>query len=84
MAIARARDAGTNAVVLSPPGGAPTCFGVAGSAARHAALAGEAGLRAEIVDLPGLAFDLDSREDLEHVLRRADVPEALRALLAGA
>jgi 2-phospho-L-lactate guanylyltransferase len=84
MAIARARDAGTNAVVLSPPGGAPTCFGAPGSAARHAALAAEAGLRAEIVDLPGLAFDLDSREDLEHVLERTDVPEGLRAILAGA
>jgi 2-phospho-L-lactate guanylyltransferase len=82
VAIARARDAGTNAVVMSPPNGAATCFGVPGSAAEHAALARAAGLPAEIVDLPHLAFDLDSLSDLELVLERPDVPPELRAVLS--
>src|SRR5690242_20186041 len=55
LAIARARDAGTNAVLLRPAGAILTCFGVPGSAARHAELAAEAGLAAVIVDVPGLA-----------------------------
>jgi 2-phospho-L-lactate/phosphoenolpyruvate guanylyltransferase len=84
VAIARARDAGTNAVVMSPPGSAPTCFGVVGSAAQHKALTEAAGLPAEIVDLPNLAFDLDSLEDLELVLQRANISADLRAILAGA
>ena len=80
LAIARARDAGTNAVLLRPGGAILTCFGVAGSAAEHARLAGEAGLRAVIVDRPGLATDLDTSADLREVLR-IGVPEELRGLL---
>src|SRR5712691_11612539 len=60
IAIARALDGGTNAVSMRPPGLVHTCFGVAGSAARHAAL----GAEHVILDLPGLAFDVDTPEDL--------------------
>ncbi len=80
MGIARARDAGTNAIVMSPPAAAETCFGVPGSAARHAELAVDAGLHAVIVDEPALAFDLDSFEDLREVLEH-DLPVELGSIL---
>lgn len=60
IAIARATDGGTNAVSMRPPGLVRTCFGEPGSAARHAAL----GVEHVVLDLPGLAFDVDTPEDL--------------------
>jgi 2-phospho-L-lactate guanylyltransferase len=60
IAIARALDGGTNAVSMRPPGLVRTRFGEPGSAALHAAL----GVPAVVVDLPGLAFDVDTPEDL--------------------
>lgn len=80
LGIARARDAGTNAVVMRPAGALVTCFGTPVSSARHAELAAAAGLEPAIVDVPGLALDLDSHDDLREVLRRG-LPEALRAVL---
>ena len=81
--IARATDAGTNAVAMQPAGAMPTTFGVKGSAARHAALAEESGLTPTIVDIHGLAHDLDTAADLEEVLRHA-MSDEVRAVLAGA
>ena len=81
--IARATDAGTNGVAMHPAGAMPTTFGVKGSAARHAELAKESGLTPVIVDIPGLAHDLDTASDLEEVLRRVMSPE-VRAVLVGA
>jgi 2-phospho-L-lactate/phosphoenolpyruvate guanylyltransferase len=60
IAIARALDGGTNAVAMRPPGLVRTRFGEPGSAAVHAAL----GVPHVVVDLPGLAFDVDTPEDL--------------------
>ncbi len=60
IAIARALDGGTNAVAMRPPGLVRTRFGEPGSAAVHAAL----GVPAVVVDLPGLAFDVDTPADL--------------------
>jgi 2-phospho-L-lactate guanylyltransferase len=60
IAIARALDGGTNAVSMRPPGLVRTRFGEPQSAALHAAL----GVPAVVVDLPGLAFDVDTPEDL--------------------
>lgn len=80
LAIARARDAGTNAVLLRPAGAILTCFGAPASAAKHAQLAADAGLAAVVVDLPGLATDLDSPDDVREVLRLG-VDDELRALL---
>jgi len=60
IAIARARDGGTNAVAMRPPGLVRTRFGEPRSAAVHAAL----GVEHVVVDLPGLAFDVDTPEDL--------------------
>jgi len=67
IAIARATDGGTNAVSLRPPAAMRTCFGEPLSARLHAELAEEAGLEHVIVDLPGLAFDVDRPEDLERL-----------------
>lgn len=81
IAIARARDAGTNAVFMRPPAVLETCFGVPGSAARHAELARAAGLEAVIVDQPGTALDLDSPEDVELFLELAPAGSEIRRLL---
>jgi 2-phospho-L-lactate/phosphoenolpyruvate guanylyltransferase len=61
IAIARALDGGTNAVSMRPPGLVRTRFGEPGSAAVHAGL----GVPHVLVDLPGLAFDVDTPADLE-------------------
>jgi 2-phospho-L-lactate guanylyltransferase len=60
IAIARALDGGTNAVSMRPPGIVRTHFGEPCSAAVHAGL----GVDHVILDLPGLAFDVDTPEDL--------------------
>jgi 2-phospho-L-lactate guanylyltransferase len=60
LAIARALDGGTNAVSMRPPGLVRTHFGEPGSAAVHAGL----GVEHVVLDLPGLAFDVDTPEDL--------------------
>jgi 2-phospho-L-lactate guanylyltransferase len=64
VAIGRARDGGTNAVSMRPPGGYSTCFGTPDSAAGHERAAWLAGGNAHTLDLPGLAFDIDTPEDL--------------------
>jgi 2-phospho-L-lactate guanylyltransferase len=64
IAIGRARDAGTNAVSMRPPGVLPTCFGERSSAALHAAGARARRLACVTLDLPGLAFDVDTPADL--------------------
>jgi 2-phospho-L-lactate guanylyltransferase len=64
VAIARAIDGGTNAVAMRPPGVVVTRFGEQGSAALHERAAWTAGVDAHVVDLPGLAFDIDTPEDL--------------------
>jgi len=73
--IARATDAGTNGVAMHPAGAMRTTFGSKGSAALHAELAREAGLEPVIVDLEGMAHDLDTAADLDEVLRHAMSPE---------
>jgi 2-phospho-L-lactate guanylyltransferase len=64
LAIARARDNGTNGVAMRPPGAVATRFGAENSSAVHVEAARAAGLDAVLVDLPGLAFDVDTPEDL--------------------
>jgi 2-phospho-L-lactate guanylyltransferase len=64
MAIARALDGGTNAVSMRPPGAVATHFGEPSSAAVHAQTTAAAGLAARILDIPGLAFDVDTPADL--------------------
>ena len=62
--VARARDGGTNAVVMRPPAVMHTHFGERASASVHEEAARAAGIEAVVVDLPGLAFDVDTPEDL--------------------
>jgi 2-phospho-L-lactate guanylyltransferase len=63
IAIARALDGGTNAVSMRPPALVRTHFGEPRSASVHAAL----GVEAVVLDLPGLAFDVDTPEDLQRM-----------------
>jgi 2-phospho-L-lactate/phosphoenolpyruvate guanylyltransferase len=67
LAIARALDGGTNAVSMRPPGAVTTHFGDPQSAAVHAQATAAAGLAARLLDLPGLAFDVDTPADLEEL-----------------
>lgn len=57
---------GTNALLLQPPDALPFAFGP-GSFETHCRLARERGLEVNVRDLPNLAFDLDTAEDLERV-----------------
>ena len=64
LAVARAKDGGTNAVAMRPPGIVDTFFGEPESAAVHVEAAKGAGVEAVVLDLDGLAFDVDTAEDL--------------------
>jgi 2-phospho-L-lactate/phosphoenolpyruvate guanylyltransferase len=64
LAIARAKDGGTNAVSMRPPGVLATHFGEPSSSRVHEDAALAAGLEAVVLDLDGLAFDVDTEEDL--------------------
>lgn len=67
IAIARAVDGGTNAVSMRPPAVLTTRFGEPRSARRHADSARALRLAHVVLDLPGLAFDVDTPEDLERM-----------------
>jgi len=54
---------GTNALLTSPAACIPYCFGE-DSFARHSAEAARLGITPRVVSRPGLAFDLDTPEDL--------------------
>jgi 2-phospho-L-lactate guanylyltransferase len=64
VAIARAKDGGTNALAMRPPAVLATLFGRPQSCREHEQAARQAGLEAVVLDLPGLAFDVDTPEDL--------------------
>jgi 2-phospho-L-lactate/phosphoenolpyruvate guanylyltransferase len=68
---------GTNSLLLTPPGSLAPSFGP-GSAQRHAATAESDGTDHEIVEVPSLALDVDTPEDL------AALRERLAALHGGA
>lgn len=54
---------GTNGLVLSPPDAITPAFGP-GSRERHLELARTAGVGAEVAEIPSLALDLDTGDDL--------------------
>ena len=62
---------GTNALALRPPGVIPFRFGV-GSFAAHAAEIERAGVSCVAVNRAGLAFDLDTPDDLRRWLELGD------------
>jgi len=74
---------GTNALLLRPPDAIEPAFGP-GSCERHLRLAQEAGIGAEVVEVPSLAIDIDTPEDLEALegLAAADTAARTRELLA--
>ncbi len=55
---------GTNALLLTPPGVIVPSFGP-GSRERHVSVAHEAGATVQVHDVPSLALDVDTPEDLE-------------------
>ncbi|MBC8162805.1 MAG: 2-phospho-L-lactate guanylyltransferase [Roseiflexaceae bacterium] len=59
--LAGAPDGGTNAMLCAPT--MPLLFG-SGSLAHHLRAAEQRGLRAKVLDLPGLARDIDRPEDI--------------------
>ncbi len=67
--VADRHGSGTNALLLDPPDALDPSFGP-GSFARHAALACGAGATPHVADVPSLAFDVDTPQDLT-ALRRA-------------
>ena len=60
---------GTNALLLTPPGVMTPAFGE-GSRARHTELATAQGATPEVAELPSLALDIDTPDDLEELIRR--------------
>jgi 2-phospho-L-lactate guanylyltransferase len=62
---------GTNGLALSPPGIISFAFGV-GSFAKHRDAALAAGVEPTVLDRPGLAFDLDTPQDLARWLELGD------------
>lgn len=63
---------GTNGLAQRPAGAIPFRFGV-GSFAAHREAAAAAGLPVSVVQRPGLAFDLDTPEDLARWIELGDV-----------
>jgi|SRR5665213_2469 2-phospho-L-lactate guanylyltransferase len=61
--IARARDAGTNALLVTPSDALHPLFGTPRSSEAHEAAAHAARLSCHVVDIPGLALDVDTAED---------------------
>ena len=62
--IGRARDGGTNALVVSPADALVPRFGEHGSAGVHRYAALAAGLQVVVLDLPGVALDVDTPQDI--------------------
>jgi 2-phospho-L-lactate guanylyltransferase len=57
---------GTNALLLCPPGSIDPSFGP-GSCERHVQAARSAGIHHQVVDIPTLALDIDTAEDLDEL-----------------
>jgi 2-phospho-L-lactate/phosphoenolpyruvate guanylyltransferase len=75
---------GTNALVLSPPDAIAPAFG-AGSLERHSAAAASAGVTYAVEQVPTLALDVDTGQDLELLTatletRRGQAPSTRGAL----
>jgi 2-phospho-L-lactate guanylyltransferase len=79
--LAPSRDGGTSALLRAPHDAIPSAFGP-DSAARHLALAKQAGVPCRELALPSLAIDVDEVEDLEALLAHGGAGRRTRALLA--
>jgi 2-phospho-L-lactate guanylyltransferase len=74
---------GTNALLLAPPDVMAPAFGE-GSFARHCALARAAGVEVRVAELPSLALDVDTPEDLATLLAGRGAPRTRAQLEAAA
>ena len=63
---------GTNALLLTPPDALEPSFGPA-SCQRHGAHAESAGVAHEVTEVPSLALDVDTPEDLQALRAALDV-----------
>jgi 2-phospho-L-lactate guanylyltransferase len=72
---------GTNALLIAPPDALSPSFGP-GSCQRHLELARDRGTNAEAVELPSLALDIDTPEDLDALASSPDRAVRTRQLLA--
>jgi 2-phospho-L-lactate guanylyltransferase len=72
---------GTNALLLTPPDSIPPSFGP-GSCQRHLELARARGVAAEVVNVPSLALDVDTPEDLEALASLSTRAQRTHGILA--
>jgi 2-phospho-L-lactate guanylyltransferase len=63
VAVARARDGGSNALLVTPPDALAPMFGHPHSAETHRVASAARGLACRVVNIPGLALDVDTLED---------------------
>ncbi len=61
---------GTNAIAVASPSLLPSCLGHPDSLARHKARARGLGLSCRTLESPGIAFDVDTVQDLERLSAR--------------
>lgn len=71
---------GTNALLITPPDALVPSFGP-GSCQRHLELARASGVPAEIFEVPSLALDIDTPEDLDLFIATLDRAGSTRQLL---
>ncbi len=76
-----APDGGTNAMLLSPVDAMPLSYGE-GSFEKHRAAALERNMAVTLVGLPGLELDIDTPDDLRHLLARGTHGHTMDYLLA--
>jgi 2-phospho-L-lactate guanylyltransferase len=72
---------GTNALLITPPDVLAPSFGP-GSCLRHVELAEAAGIAHEVVEVPSLALDIDTPEDLDALAGLAARATRTRGLLS--
>ncbi len=70
---------GSNAIILTPPGGFPLRFGP-DSFNKHLKIASELGIPPTIVELPGIALDIDTPDDCRAYLLRPGPSRAWKFL----
>jgi 2-phospho-L-lactate guanylyltransferase len=76
-------DQGSNAIVMSPPDAVPLRFGE-DSFFPHLAAARTSGIEPYVMRLPGIAFDIDNPQDLDHFARLQTRTRAGRLLAENA
>lgn len=72
---------GTNALLITPPDALSSSFGP-GSCQRHVRLAEEAGIAHAVVEVPSLAIDIDTPDDLNALAALGEPPTRTHGLLS--